>query len=201
MSWPNSERSGAPLNVPAIFFTSTSTHDGKPTFSASCSASWIRSWPLAFSVTRDDVAGLDQRRRNVHDLAVHRDRARGRPAGAPRRASSRSPSGRRRCRAATRGVAAGSRRSSPCGARPRRNTGGTAARGCRRCGGASASRAAGCRSPTAHAGFHAMLAGLGVELALGVERTTRAFQEKVGAFPSRQLAFGSGVSSHFAVLS
>src|SRR5262249_43851179 len=48
-----------------------------------------------------------------------------------------------------------------------------------------------------HPGFHAVLAGLGVELALGVERSTRAFQEKVGAFPSRQLAFGSDVSSHF----
>jgi hypothetical protein len=42
-----------------------------------------------------------------------------------------------------------------------------------------------------------MLAGLGVELALGVERPARAFQEQVGAFPSRQLAFGSDVSSHF----
>jgi len=49
----------------------------------------------------------------------------------------------------------------------------------------------------AHAGLHAMLTGLGVQLALGVERSTRAFQEKVGAFPSRQLAFGSDVSSHF----
>src|SRR6185503_1605087 len=48
----------------------------------------------------------------------------------------------------------------------------------------------------AHAGFHAMLTRLGVELALGVERSTRAFQEKVGAFPSRQLTFGSEVSSH-----
>ena len=38
--------------------------------------------------------------------------------------------------------------------------------------------------------------GLGVELALGVERSTRAFQEKVGPFPSRQLAFRSGVTSH-----
>jgi hypothetical protein len=51
----------------------------------------------------------------------------------------------------------------------------------------------------AHAGFHAMLPGFGFEFALGVERTTRAFQEKVGAFPSRQLAFGSDVSSHFSL--
>jgi hypothetical protein len=41
-----------------------------------------------------------------------------------------------------------------------------------------------------------MLPWLGVELALGVERSTRAFQEKIGPFPSRQLAFWSGVSSH-----
>src|SRR5438034_2304846 len=33
-----------------------------------------------------------------------------------------------------------------------------------------------------HARAHAMLARLGVELALGVERPARAFQEKVGAF-------------------
>src|SRR6266542_11122 len=51
MSCPNSDRSGAPLNVPVIFLTSTSTHEGKPTFSASCSASWMRSWPFARSVT------------------------------------------------------------------------------------------------------------------------------------------------------
>ena len=50
MSCPNSERSGAPLNVPVIFFASTSTHDGKPTFSASCSASWMRSCDFALSV-------------------------------------------------------------------------------------------------------------------------------------------------------
>ena len=50
MSWANSERSGAPLNVPVIFFGSTSTHDGNPTFSASCSASWMRSCPFALSV-------------------------------------------------------------------------------------------------------------------------------------------------------
>jgi hypothetical protein len=41
-----------------------------------------------------------------------------------------------------------------------------------------------------------MLTGLGIQLALGVERSTRAFQEKVGAFPSRQLTFWSEVSSH-----
>src|SRR6185437_535561 len=41
----------------------------------------------------------------------------------------------------------------------------------------------------ARAGPHAMLARLGVELALRVERSPRAFQEEVGAFPSRQLAF------------
>jgi hypothetical protein len=45
-----------------------------------------------------------------------------------------------------------------------------------------------------------MLTRLGVELALGVERSTRAFQEKVGAFPSRQLTFGSEVSSHVVFL-
>ena len=50
----------------------------------------------------------------------------------------------------------------------------------------------------AHARQHPVLAGLGFELALGVERAARALQEKVGAFPARQLAFGSGVSSHFA---
>src|SRR5438067_5276793 len=50
MSCANSERSGAPLNVPVIFFGSTSTHDGKPTFSASCSASWMRSCDFALSV-------------------------------------------------------------------------------------------------------------------------------------------------------
>src|SRR5580765_5770046 len=62
MSWANSERSGAPLNVPDIFLTSTSTQEGKPTFSASCSASWIRSWPLAFSVTpttSEDLTSAD----------------------------------------------------------------------------------------------------------------------------------------------
>src|SRR2546430_13605472 len=48
----------------------------------------------------------------------------------------------------------------------------------------------------AHARFHAMLTWLGVELALGVERSTRAFQKEIGPFPSRQLAFWSGVSSH-----
>src|SRR5262249_7196806 len=53
----------------------------------------------------------------------------------------------------------------------------------------------------AHARLDAVLSRLGVQLALGVERSTRAFQEKVSAFPSRQLAFGSGVTSHvFAVL-
>jgi hypothetical protein len=31
--------------------TSTSTQEGKPTFSASCSESWIRSWAFALSVT------------------------------------------------------------------------------------------------------------------------------------------------------
>ena len=53
----------------------------------------------------------------------------------------------------------------------------------------------------AHAGFHAVLTWLGVELALGVERSTRAFQEEIGPFPSRQLAFWSGVSSHLYPLS
>src|SRR5207237_8533492 len=51
MSWPNSERSGAPLKVPANFFTSTSTHDGKPILSASCNASTMRSCVLAPSLT------------------------------------------------------------------------------------------------------------------------------------------------------
>ena len=51
MSWPNSERSGAPLNIPAIFLTSTSTHDGKPIFSASCSESTMRNCVLAPSLT------------------------------------------------------------------------------------------------------------------------------------------------------
>ena len=50
-----------------------------------------------------------------------------------------------------------------------------------------------------HPGLHAVLAGLGVELALGVERATRALQEEVSAFPSRQLAFGSEVSSHYSL--
>src|SRR5208283_1171469 len=47
-----------------------------------------------------------------------------------------------------------------------------------------------------HPGFHAVLAGLGVELALGVERSARALQEQVGSFPASQLAFRSNVSSH-----
>src|SRR5439155_23076085 len=51
-----------------------------------------------------------------------------------------------------------------------------------------------------HPGLHAVLAGLGVELAFGIERATRALQEKVSAFPARQLAFSSEVSSHFAIL-
>src|SRR5665213_685987 len=51
MSWPNSERSGAPLNVPESFFGSTSTHAGKPTFSASCSASMMRNCVFDFSTT------------------------------------------------------------------------------------------------------------------------------------------------------
>src|SRR5688572_30938793 len=41
-----------------------------------------------------------------------------------------------------------------------------------------------------------VLAGLGFELALGVERSTRALQEKVGAFPPRELAFGANIPSH-----
>src|SRR5205823_11956545 len=48
----------------------------------------------------------------------------------------------------------------------------------------------------AGAGPHAVLARLGVELALGVERTARALQEPVCPFPPRQLAFRSDVSSH-----
>src|SRR5258706_6652233 len=51
MSCANSERSGAPLYVPAIFFGSTSTHEGKPTFSANCNASVMRSCDFDFSVT------------------------------------------------------------------------------------------------------------------------------------------------------
>src|SRR5207302_10882069 len=45
-------------------------------------------------------------------------------------------------------------------------------------------------------GLLSMLSGRCIQLALGVERSTRAFQEKVGAFPSRQLAFGACVTSH-----
>src|ERR1022692_4796567 len=48
----------------------------------------------------------------------------------------------------------------------------------------------------AHAGFHAMLPRLGIELALRVERSPRAFQEEISPLPPRQLAFRSGVSSH-----
>ena len=48
----------------------------------------------------------------------------------------------------------------------------------------------------AHAGLHPVLTGLHIQLALGVERSTRAFQEEVGPLPSRQLALGSDVSSH-----
>ena len=75
MSWPNSERSGAPLNVPVIFFASTSTHDGKPTFSASCSASTIRSWPFARSATETTSPAAHDRGRHVQPLAVDEDRA------------------------------------------------------------------------------------------------------------------------------
>jgi len=48
----------------------------------------------------------------------------------------------------------------------------------------------------AHARFHAVLAGLHVELALRVEGTARALEEQVRAFAARQLAFRSEVSSH-----
>src|SRR5579862_8484427 len=43
---------------------------------------------------------------------------------------------------------------------------------------------------------HAVLPGLGVELALRVERAARAFEEQVGSFAARELAFGSDVTSH-----
>jgi hypothetical protein len=43
-----------------------------------------------------------------------------------------------------------------------------------------------------------VLAGLGVELALGIERAARALQEEIRPFPPRQLALGSAVTSHFS---
>ena len=70
MSWPNSERSGAPLYVPVIFLASTSTHDGKPTFSASCSESWMRSWPFDLSATETTSPALQRRRRHVQRLPL-----------------------------------------------------------------------------------------------------------------------------------
>src|SRR5438105_14441416 len=48
-----------------------------------------------------------------------------------------------------------------------------------------------------HPRLHTVLTGLGVQLALGVERPAGAFQKKVGAFSPRQLAFGSVFSNHF----
>src|SRR6266545_1904862 len=50
----------------------------------------------------------------------------------------------------------------------------------------------------AHAGLHPVLSGLGLELALRVERTARALQEKVRAFPARELALRSNVTSHIS---
>jgi hypothetical protein len=42
----------------------------------------------------------------------------------------------------------------------------------------------------------AVLAGARVELALGVEGAARALEEEVRAFPSRELAAGSDITSH-----
>ena len=196
MSCPNSERSGAPLKVPAIFFTSTSTHDGKPTFSASCSASWMRSWPLAFSVTPTTSRGLDERRGHVEDLAVDGDRAvRDELAGLGARRSEPHPvddiveprlEELQQVRA-RRALAPGGLAEVPAEL-PLEN----AVRAAQLL--LLAELVAVVRHP--HARAHAVLAGLRVELALGVERTPRALEEEVGAFPPRELAFGSGVSSH-----
>ena len=153
MSWPNSERSGAPLNVPVIFFASTSTHDGKPTFSASCSASWMRSCALGLVGGGDDVAGAcSSADGTFSDLAVDGDRAvrHELPRFGARRAEAHPVDDVVEPRLeqlqqvrAGRALAAAS---------PRGNNGGTGARARRRCGAASASRAADGRSPTcAHA--------------------------------------------------
>src|SRR5690606_27331016 len=42
----------------------------------------------------------------------------------------------------------------------------------------------------------AVLAGLGFELALGVQRATGALEEQVGAFATRKLAFRSNITCH-----
>jgi len=41
-----------------------------------------------------------------------------------------------------------------------------------------------------------VLAGLRIELALGIERTPRALEEQVRPFAPRELALGSQISSH-----
>jgi len=74
MSCPNSEPVRRALERAGHLLTSTATHDGKPTF-GELQGSWIRSWPLAFSVTPMTSPAFTQRRRDVEHLAVHGDRA------------------------------------------------------------------------------------------------------------------------------
>ena len=117
MSWPNSERSGAPLNVPCHLLRV----DFDPR----------READLLGELQRVDDAELRLRlARRPRSTSPARHSADGmfrrlpltriEPCVTSWRASARvepSPSGRRRCRAATRAASAGSRRSSPC---PRR---------------------------------------------------------------------------------
>ena len=198
MSWPNSERSGAPLNVPVIFFASTSTHAGKPTFSASCSASTIRSWPFARSAIETTSPAAHDRGRHVQPLAVDEDRAvrHELPRFGARAAHAHPVDDVVQARLEQlQQVLAGR------------------ALALRRLGEVAA------ELPLEHAvdaaellllaqllavvgdaktGLLSVLPRLGLELALGVERSTRAFQEKVGAFPSSQLAFGADISSQLS---
>src|SRR5690606_35053868 len=50
------------------------------------------------------------------------------------------------------------------------------------------------------AGAGAVLAGLLLQLALGVERAGRGLEREVGAFAARELAGGTDVTSHFLSL-